>query len=90
MIKEEFHIPDEMWSEIIYNFAVAWHKKSVSKEHLLKSLTPLYIGKTASFVIESRDSDAYAVEEKIEQLCKVFEDKKTLLKEKWNNQGGQS
>lgn len=81
--KEEFHIADEIWADIIYNFAIAWHKKTVSREHLLKSLTPLYIGKTASFVIENRDSDAYAVEEKIEQLCKVFENKKTFLAEKW-------
>ncbi|MDI6890768.1 MAG: cell wall biosynthesis glycosyltransferase [Thermodesulfovibrionales bacterium] len=81
--KKEFHIPDDVWVEIIYNFAIAAHKKIINKEHLLKSLTPLYIGRTASFVIETWDSDASEVEEKIEQLCKIFEDKKTFLLENW-------
>jgi glycosyltransferase involved in cell wall biosynthesis len=81
--KNKFHIPDEVWAEIIYRSAIAAHKKELNKEHLLKSLTPLYIGKTASFIIENWESDAPAVEEKIEKLCAVFEEKKSLLIEKW-------
>lgn len=80
---EKFHIPDEIWVEIIYSFALAFHKKVINREHLLKSLTPLYIGRTASFVIETWDSDASEVEEKIEQLCRIFEDKKYFLIENW-------
>lgn len=83
MPKEEFHISDEMWVEIIYNFALAFHKRIVNREHLLKSLTPLYIGRTASFVLETWESSAEEVEEKIENLCIVFEDKKDLLINKW-------
>lgn len=81
--KEEFHILDEIWVEIIYSFAIAAHKRLINKEHLLKSLTPLYIGRTASFVLETWQSNAEDVEEKIENLCKVFEDKKDLLINKW-------
>lgn len=84
MSKEEFHIPAEIWAEVIYCFASAAHKKLINKEHLLKSLTPLYIGRTASFVIETWDAGAEEVETKIEGLCKVFEDKKILLLENWN------
>lgn len=81
--KEEFHIPDEIWVKIIYSFAIAAHKKLINKEHLLKSLTPLYIGKTASFVLETWESDAEKVEGKIENLCIAFENKKSLLIDKW-------
>ena len=81
--KDVFHIPDEVWVEIVYRFAIAAHKKLINKEHLLKSLTPLYIGKTASFVIEVWDSDASEVEGKIERLCKIFEDKKSFLLKNW-------
>jgi hypothetical protein len=73
--KEDFHIPEEIWTDIIYCFAVAYHKKNINREHLLKSLTPLYIGRTASFVEETRDSDAQEVEKKIEQLCVIYETK---------------
>ena len=81
--KHRFHIPDEIWAEIIYSSAIAAHKIKLNKEHLLKSLTPLYIGRTSSFIIETWDSDASAVEEKIEKLCRVFEEKKSLLIQKW-------
>jgi glycosyltransferase involved in cell wall biosynthesis len=81
--REDFHLPDELWVDIIYNFAIASHKKLMNREHLLKSLTPLYIGKIASFVIESWDSSAAEVEEKIEKLCITFENKKSFLLKNW-------
>lgn len=81
--KEDFHIPQEIWTDIIYCFAVAYHKKNINREHLLKSLTPLYIGRTASFVKETLDSDALEVEEKIEQLCVRYEARKPFLIDNW-------
>lgn len=81
--KEQFYIPNEVWVEIIYSFTIAAHKRLINKEHLLKSLTPLYIGKTASFVIETWDSDASEVEEKIEGLSISFENKKDFLVTNW-------
>jgi glycosyltransferase involved in cell wall biosynthesis len=81
--KEDFLIPQEIWTDIIYCFAVAYHKKNINREHLLKSLTPLYIGRTASFVKETWDSDAEEVENKIEQLCLIYEAKKPFLKDNW-------
>ncbi len=80
---ESFNIPDDVWAEIVYSFAIAYHKKNINREHLLKSLTPLYIGRVASFVIETMDSNATEVEEKIENLCISFERKKNLLTNNW-------
>ncbi len=88
--RDSFHIPDEVWVEIISNFALAAHRKLINKEHLLKSLTPLYIGKTASFVAETSGSGPLEVEEKIERLCGIFEEKKSFLVNSWNNTGGPS
>jgi len=85
---DEFNILDDVWVEIIYSFAIASHKKIISKEHLLKSLTPLYIGRTASFVKETWKSDAPEVEVKIEQLCRIFEERKTFLMKNWNSERG--
>jgi hypothetical protein len=81
---DKFRIPDELWAEIIYSFAVASHKKVLNKEHLLKSLTPLYLGRVASFVLETRESDASEVEEKIDQLSMSFENKKDFLLAAWD------
>ena len=84
MTKEDFSIADDVWVEIIFRFAVAVHKGTINKTHLLKSLTPLYIGRTASFVRETWESDADEVEGKIGGLCRLFEEKKPLLLENWD------
>ncbi|HAK88577.1 MAG TPA: glycosyl transferase family 2 [Nitrospiraceae bacterium] len=82
--KKKFHMPDDIWAEIIYGFAIAAHKKMINKEHLLKSLTPLYIGRVASFVIETWESSAEEVEDRIEKLCITFENKKDFLMDGWD------
>jgi glycosyltransferase involved in cell wall biosynthesis len=82
--RESFRIPDEIWAETIYRFAIAAHRNVMNREHLLKSLTPLYIGRTASFVLETWESDADMVEERIEHLCDAFESRKAFLKENWS------
>jgi glycosyltransferase involved in cell wall biosynthesis len=81
---EKFNIPDDHWAEIVYNFAVASHKKTLNKEHLLKSLTTLYLGRVASFVLETQDSNGSEVEEKIERLSLNFERKKDFLLTAWD------
>lgn len=79
----DFSFADETWAGIIYSFALAAHTRAINREHLLKAMTPLYIGRTAAFVKETRESDAGQVEDKIEGLCRLFEDKKHFLCENW-------
>ncbi len=78
-----FHLSDEVWAEIVYRFALGAHGQVLHREHLLKSLTPLYLGRVASFVLETREADEEKTEEMIENLCKEFERKKSLLVEGW-------
>jgi glycosyltransferase involved in cell wall biosynthesis len=80
---EAFSFPEDLWVRIVYDFATAFHKGSVHREHLLKSMIPLYLGRVASFVKENQESPAREVEVKIESLCKVFEEMKSYLIERW-------
>lgn len=81
--EEDLHFPNALWAEIIYGFALAAHKRLLHKEHLLKSITPLYIGRVASFILDNRESDGVEVERRIESLCKSFEDAKQFLVANW-------
>jgi glycosyltransferase involved in cell wall biosynthesis len=81
--RKDFSIPDDLWARIIYSFAVASQRKLFKSEHLLKSLTPLYLGKVASFVLEIWESTSFEVEERIEQLCEAFENEKKYLVTNW-------
>jgi hypothetical protein len=50
-------------------------------------LTPLYLGRIASFVLETRECSAQEVEERIEALCNQFEIMKPLLVSQWEQRG---
>jgi glycosyltransferase involved in cell wall biosynthesis len=80
---EAFSFPEDLWVRIIYDFAIAYQKGSVHREHLLRSMIPLYLGRVASFVKENQESSARDVEEKIDSLCRVFEEMKPYLIEHW-------
>lgn len=82
--KKTYSLPDDLWVELIYLFALASHRKLMSQEHLIKSLTPLYLGKVASFVHETWESSAEQVEQRLEELCGAYERGKTSLVAEWN------
>ena len=87
---EAFTFPAGLWVRVVYDFAVAYRGGRIDREHLLRSLTPLYLGRTAAFVIETRDSSAEDVESLIEGLCRQFERDKPYLIERWDGIGGGS
>ncbi len=80
---EAFRFPPGLWTRIVYDYALAYHRRKLSHEHLLKSLTPLYLGKTASFVMEVRDKSQGEAEAEIEKLCMEFEENKDHLSNNW-------
>lgn len=79
----DFRMGDELWSRIVYDFSVAHHGRTISRDHLLRALTPLYLGRTASFVIEMETADAEQVEARIEKLCEQYEAQKPYLISRW-------
>jgi glycosyltransferase involved in cell wall biosynthesis len=80
---EAFTFPDDLWVRLIYDFGIAYHKGLLHREHLLKSMIPLYLGRVASFVKENKESSTNEVEEEIESLCRAFEEMKPYLIERW-------
>ena len=75
--------PDDLWASVVYDFALAYRRRVMSLEHLLKSLTPLYLGRTAAFVLDTAESDSDEVEEKIEALAKAYESEKAHFVGRW-------
>lgn len=80
----EIKFQDELWVRIIYEFAVASHRDIMTRDHLLKSFTPLYLGRVGAFFLETQRSSHREVEDKIERLCMVFEGEKHYLIEQWD------
>lgn len=81
---DSFHFSDDLWVHVIYDYAIACHRKIMNVDHILKTLTPLYLGKVASLVTEMADSNADEVEERLEALCLAFEKYKPYLIDNWD------
>ena len=87
LTNSRFLFPPELWAHVVYDFAAGFHQGLVHRDHLLKSMIPLYLGWVASFYRENRDAPASVAEEKIEDLCRIFEDQKPYLLERWEGKG---
>ena len=63
---------DTTWTWTVYSFALAYKRRVFAAQQLLSSLTPLYLGRVASFVIANRESREEEAEKQIQQLARVF------------------
>lgn len=79
--------PDDLWVRTVYEFAGAFHRSVINRNHLLQALTPLYLGRINSFLSEEPKSRADGPRERIKKLRGQFETLKPYLAERWNPQG---
>jgi hypothetical protein len=80
---EQFRMPDELWASIVYDFALAYRLRTISRGHLLGALTPLYLGWVASYVREVSNLSNAAAEQRLEQFARAWEEKKPYLLSRW-------
>jgi hypothetical protein len=80
---ERFHMPDELWVRIVYDFALAYRLRTISRTHLLGALTPLYLGWVASYALEVANCSAADAEQRLERLARAYEDGKPYLLSRW-------
>ncbi len=80
---EQFALAEEFWVKLVYSFAVAYHRRLLDRGHLVKSLTPLYLGWVASFARQTENEDVAQVEARIERLCLTYEQLKLTLTNQW-------
>jgi glucosylglycerate synthase len=78
--------PDDLWVRTVYEFAGAFHRSVINRDHLLQALTPLYLGRINSFLSENHRSSATGARERTKKLRSEFENLKPYLEERWNAQ----
>lgn len=82
--EEEVDYNAELWARTVYEFAAAYHKSVMNRDHIIQALAPLFRGRAFAFLAENRNSSASEVEDKVEDLCLTFESLKPYLLEIWN------
>ena len=83
--EEQFRYPAELWVRTVYEFAAAYRKSVISRDHIIQALAPLFRGRVFTFVVENRNSSADDVARNIEGLCLEFERLKPYLLEMWKS-----
>ncbi len=80
---DEFSFPAPLWARVACDFAVAYHERRLPRDHLLRALTPLYLGRVAAFVSEVQAGPPARVAEALEQVGRAFEAEKPSLSARW-------
>jgi hypothetical protein len=81
--QEQFRVPDELWARTVYDFALGHRLRTINRDHLLRAMTPLYLGWVASYALEMQNATVRAAEQRLERLCQAFETAKTYLVSRW-------
>lgn len=79
----QFRIDDELWARIVYDFALGHRMRVLARDHLLRSLVPLYLGWLGSFILQVRNLGQDAVDQRVDQLGAAFEAQKPYLIARW-------
>ena len=81
---EEFCYPNELWVKTVYDFASAYRRSVINRDHIVQTLTPLYRGRLTSFVRQNHEADAEEVDKAVEELCLDYERLKPYWIDRWN------
>jgi glucosylglycerate synthase len=79
----QFRMPDVTWAQVVYDFALAHRLRTISRDQMLRALTPIYLGWLASYAQELGHASPQASEQRLEQLCVVYEETKSYFVSRW-------
>jgi hypothetical protein len=80
---EKFRMPDNLWACIVYDFALGHRLRTISRDHLLRSMTPLYLGWIASYALEIENAPPPEIEARGERLAQAYESAKSYMVSRW-------
>ena len=81
--ESSFRMPDDVWARIVYDFTLAYHQRTLHREHMLSAFAPLFAGWVSSFASEVPDETLAESEERLDRMCLQFESEKPYLIARW-------
>ncbi|MFO7784338.1 MAG: glycosyltransferase family 2 protein [Thermodesulfobacteriota bacterium] len=83
MNAEEFHLPTDVWVQILYELAAEFHTWTINRDNLVDVVTPLYYARVATFVRQTWDMTSQEAEVLVEEQALRFEEQKDELVRVW-------
>jgi len=84
MAKTKFVMPIKTWAMVLYETAATFHQWKYNRTQLINLVTPLYLGRVASFINQSLKMSTSEAEGLVQEQAQVFEDSKDYLIEIWD------
>jgi len=82
--KTKFVMPVNTWVHVLYETAATFHSWTHNRTQLINLVTPLYLGRVASFINRTKNMTSSQAEEVVEEQAQVFEDYKDYLIQVWD------
>jgi glycosyltransferase involved in cell wall biosynthesis len=80
----EFEISVETWVKVLFETAATFHGWTSNRAQLVNLVTPLYLGRVASFINRTREMNAVQAEAVVEEQARMFEEQKDYLIRVWD------
>jgi len=82
--KTKFIMPVKTWVMALYEIAATFRQWTYNRTQLVNVVTPLYLGRVASFMNQTKKMTSSQAEEVVEEQAQVFEDYKDYLIQVWD------
>jgi hypothetical protein len=82
---DQFYFPPDLWTKIVYDFAVVYNKGEVDPDAVVAALQPLYLGRLASFWTEVAGLTTIGRAGTVAAQGVEFEEHLPYLQERWEN-----
>lgn len=79
---DAFSMDPDLWARIVYDFALAFHLRTLNRNHLLGAMTPLYLAWVASYLRFVAD-DPTRAQHAIQLTASAFETEKSYIVSRW-------
>ncbi|MBC7237477.1 MAG: hypothetical protein H5T69_16670 [Chloroflexi bacterium] len=78
-------LPQELWADVVIEFAIVFNQGEGDPDKVAEALLPLFYGRAASYIHESRGMTVIEREKLVEQISNVFIQRMPSFVEKWNH-----
>jgi hypothetical protein len=79
---DTFHMEPALWARIVYDFALAFHLRTLNRGHLLGAMRPLYLAWAASH-LRASEGDVTLAARNLEQTATAFDAEKSYIVSRW-------
>jgi glucosylglycerate synthase len=79
---DAFTMEPDLWARVVYDFALAFHLRTLNRSHLLGAMTPLYLAWVASYLRFVADDPTRAAHA-INLTAAAFENEKSYIVSRW-------